>query len=319
MAPLLRSIVALTLLTFVSNARCLPQSSEPKLPLNEVDNSGATPLPPPSGALKHVVLGAGFQNYTCTTAGTYVQNVSPAGAFARLYDITAEVSKSKRDHITKATLKALEACLKKTKCSPSASNGYCDNCYRMGEAFARRQPAGEHFFEQVNGTQTPNFDMSGSGDYLSAKKVGSAKAPSSAYSGANRLGAVDWLYLVDNASGRSHGMSSVYRVETAGGVAPKTCSTAGSLVQVPCVQTCSSRENWYRANRYADSDTLTIRGLKDGGKKAVAAKKGRATRISGSELFPRHQEPRNIDLDLVAPMLFYDITYQEREQLVHCY
>jgi hypothetical protein len=198
----------------------------------QIDNSGASPLPEPSGTLKQVALGVGFQNYTCTAAGTYVQNVSPAGAFAHLYDITDSVKKSSGDDITRTAAKAFEACLKKIKCSPSPSNGYCEKCYRMGESALRRQSEGEHFFEQINGAQVPNFDMTAVGAYFSGKKGGSAKAPSNAYAGANGLGAVDWLYLIPNGSPRTHGVSSVYRIQTAGGVAPNSC-TPGTTLQVP--------------------------------------------------------------------------------------
>jgi hypothetical protein len=233
MSLLLKSLVAITLLAAVSDGRCLPRTSAPTLSFKEVDNSGASPLPEPTGTLKQVVLGVGFQLYKCAATGTYVQNVPQAGAYARLYDITGQVEKSNDDDITQAAAKAFEACVKQTRCtSPSSSNGYCEKCYRMGEAAARMQSAGLHYFEPVNGVQSPSFDMSAVGEYFSGKKAGGAKAPSSAYDGSNGLGAIDWLYLVDHDSGRTHGLTSVYRVQTAGGVAPKSC-TPGSSLQVP--------------------------------------------------------------------------------------
>lgn len=118
-----------------------------------------------------------------------------------------------------------------TQCTPSMANNYCDTCHNIAAAAYVLDDAGEHFFMPVLGTQTPNFNVAG--DFLSAKKSSSANAPAGAYAGENGLGAVAWLYLVDNGSGLTHGLSSVYRVETAGGVAPATCDKAGSTLQVP--------------------------------------------------------------------------------------
>jgi hypothetical protein len=43
---------------------------------------------------------------------------------------------------------------------------------------------------------------------------------------------VDWLFLQDDGRGVSKNLKAVYRVETAGGSAPATCSSAG-VVKVP--------------------------------------------------------------------------------------
>ena len=80
----------------------------------------------------------------------------------------------------------------------------------------------------------PNFNVWGHGDFFSGKKGGNAKAPSKAYKGSNGLGTVDWLYLVDNGCGRTtDGLKSIYRVETAGGVAPSSCDSSTPAMQVP--------------------------------------------------------------------------------------
>ncbi|EME46398.1 hypothetical protein DOTSEDRAFT_42920 [Dothistroma septosporum NZE10] len=241
MAPLLCCIIAAS--AALSTVQALPWggdwsrwtvslSTTPVLPLKQVDNTGATPLPEPTGTLQYIQLGLGFQNYSCSAASnTWIQTVPSAGAIAQLYDITALVSQMTTDSYTSNTLKSFQTCLTNTKCTPSVSNGYCDQCHIIAAAAFQLGSDGEHFFDQLNGAQTPNFAVAN--DFLSAKKVGAVQAPQEAYKGGNGLGAVAWLYLVDNGSGRTHGLESVYRVHTAGGVAPSSCSNPGSQLQVP--------------------------------------------------------------------------------------
>ncbi|KAK4504175.1 hypothetical protein PRZ48_005091 [Zasmidium cellare] len=238
MSPLLSSLLAIS--ATISTAYSLPSGwtsnnekrGTPTLPLSDVSNTGASPLPTPSTNPKYITLGLGFQNYTCSASGTYVQTVPSTGAVADLYDITTFLTPYTHDTITKTTLQAFEVCLSATHCTPSPQNSYCGACHTMAAAPYRLGQKGVHYFDQLNGAQTPNFDLYAGGDFLSAKKAGDVKAPVGAYDGENGLGAIDWLYLVDNGSGRSHGLKSVYRVETAGGVAPKTC-TPGAQLQVP--------------------------------------------------------------------------------------
>lgn len=61
---------------------------------------------------------------------------------------------------------------------------------------------------------------------LIAKKVADIKAPADANKGMEGTGAVDWLYL--NDKGGSVGVSEVYRIQTAGGMAPTTCQGQGT-------------------------------------------------------------------------------------------
>lgn len=249
MSPLLKSILAIS--ASISAVNCVPfgwsghiwhgidnRDGTPTLPLSDVDNTGASPLPTPSNDPKYITLGLGFQNYTCnataaTPTGSWIQTTTSAGAIADLYDISKAVNKWTHDTFSKNTLKSFEVCLKTTKCSPSPSNNYCGACHSIAAAPFRAGLEGIHFFNQLNGAQTPNFDLFAGGDFISAKKAGGVKAPGDAYDGENGLGAVDWLYLVDNGSGRTHGLKSLYRVETAGGVAPKTCTKVGGQLQVP--------------------------------------------------------------------------------------
>jgi hypothetical protein len=66
-----------------------------------------------------------------------------------------------------------------------------------------------------NAAGIPTFDLDKANRLLVAKKMKGIEAPPSAPAGPEGTGAVDWLYLVD--AGGSRGVSTVYRVLTAGG------------------------------------------------------------------------------------------------------
>lgn len=209
------------------------QHSTPTLPLCDVDNTGPSPLPKPPNSPKYITLGLGFQNYTCNATGSWIQTTPSAGAIASLYDISHAITQYTHDDFSRHTLESFQTCLEHTSCTPCPENNYCGKCHSIAAARFRRNQIGFHFFDQLNGAQTPNFNLFAGVDFLSVKKAGSIKAPSDAYDGENGLGAVDWLYLVDNGLGRTHGLKSVYRVETAGGVAPSSCGEEGSMLAVP--------------------------------------------------------------------------------------
>jgi hypothetical protein len=83
---------------------------------------------------------------------------------------------------------------------------------------------GHHYFD--NGG-VPTFDLSAAGLKAVVKKVGGVDAPSNADKGiVNNSGAVQWLRLDDNGKGLSVGVSSVFRVLTAGG-SSQACSVVG--------------------------------------------------------------------------------------------
>ena len=87
---------------------------------------------------------------------------------------------------------------------------------------------GRHFFDS---TGVPTFDL-GSVGFLRGKKSSYITAPANASKGPNDQGdgAVDWLALSD--AGGSTSFSEGYRVETAGGKAPASCSGLPAEVQV---------------------------------------------------------------------------------------
>jgi hypothetical protein len=89
---------------------------------------------------------------------------------------------------------------------------------------------GQHYFDN---TGTPNFDLFGPGNLKAhvVKKAG-VPVPPGADKGSLKTGAVQWLLLGDSDLGKSNGISYVYRVVTAGGVA-ESCDKAPGLASVP--------------------------------------------------------------------------------------
>lgn len=86
---------------------------------------------------------------------------------------------------------------------------------------------GHHVF---NIDSVPVFDLSAAGLRATVKKIDGKTAPKNADKGIIGTGAVAWLQLDDNGAGQSNGVSSVFRVVTAGGAA-QPCSAVGAGVQ----------------------------------------------------------------------------------------
>jgi len=204
---ILYSLLALSGL--ISTAYCLPpveRSTDVKtLNLNAVSPG----LPSPTSSPSIITLGVGTQNYTCnSTTSTYSSNV----ALADLYDITNVIKSNTKDSLCKLYLKNSQDC--------SAD----DNPLQLNLV-------AEHFFN----TAGPNFDFTKSErGWLQAKKGAGVPAPGHASNGVKPQanGAVDWLYLLDNGAGVSQNLQSVYRVQTAGGIPPKTCS-GDEQIEIP--------------------------------------------------------------------------------------
>ncbi len=84
---------------------------------------------------------------------------------------------------------------------------------------------GEHHFTAAG---VPTWDLF-NGGLLYGSSVGDIPAPSGANAGPQGFGAVDWKALASVAG--SVGLTEVYRVETAGGKAPVSCSGSGATIQ----------------------------------------------------------------------------------------
>ncbi|KAI0018716.1 hypothetical protein F4780DRAFT_781092 [Xylariomycetidae sp. FL0641] len=202
----------------------------------------ASPLPsPPSNmTLKHIALGHGIQNYTCTGAGA---EATSFGALATLYDITALYPGSGADALSDADFAGLPP--KALQTTPEPLNMQSPDDVGLGADLADPFPAsapltldgvsgelgvlGHHFFDGAN---VPTFDLSGVSDQtqrFAGAKQGTATAPADAYPGLDDEGAVAWLALGD--AGGSQNIGYVYRVYTAGG-SPAVCADAGDAPSV---------------------------------------------------------------------------------------
>ncbi|KAF2265141.1 hypothetical protein CC78DRAFT_532586 [Lojkania enalia] len=171
-----------------------------------------TPLPPPAAGLTlaHVAIGRGTQNYTCASADAKpVAN----GAMATLFNATCSTVRAPviLSDLTKYALK-----------------------YPVPTSeIATQMQSGHHEF---NVDKAPFFsldtDLHKYGT-VNAKLVANSTAPATASEGPNGLGSVPWLKLI----GKDGDYKEIYRLDTAGGVAPKTCEGMGSEFTIQYVAT----------------------------------------------------------------------------------
>lgn len=204
----------------------------------------ATDLPAPAEgtALKYLAIGHGLQNYTCASAGA---NATAVGALAVLYDATALFSSPVYANLSPATLweqaiplnlvnaaaagpvsAAAPATQDELAYQAVAANPFPNPPVALTVGGTEIAFLGVHYFDAAS---APTFDLSASTDklFFSGAKTGSVKAPADANKGLLATGAVDWLQLGDNGKGLSSGVTQVYRVVTAGGVA-EACSVSGA-------------------------------------------------------------------------------------------
>jgi hypothetical protein len=183
-----------------------------------------------------VLLGHGYQNYTCAENGTS----TATGALAVLYDVMPFHPGRERAVRSYQDWLALAKVCSYTKDAPLQLDG-ASTATRVAGAekaasvsapfFSSNRPlslggvrgdiraVGVHYFD---GGKVPVFDMGA--DLFKAKKIDSVAAPAAAAPGAKGEKPVAWLYLGDN--GGSRGVDFVYRVNTVGG-SGHTCNTAG--------------------------------------------------------------------------------------------
>lgn len=213
----------------------------PRLTLTNTDQE----LEGPTGnlTLKHIALGFGVQNYTCSGA-----DASPeaTGALAMLYDITdLYPGQTYRSLPSVAAFEALgvtamydnDLPLILDAAAPTGSQGVIHQGASTSNPFPEPGQAlvlggganssvshtlpflGHHFFDAGG---VPNFALSDLD--LIAAKLQDVPAPKAADKGAEGTGAVDWLGLgpKDGSSGARY----VYRVTTVGG-SPHGCSEEG--------------------------------------------------------------------------------------------
>ncbi|PPQ63120.1 hypothetical protein CVT24_005831 [Panaeolus cyanescens] len=176
------------------------------LPPNPANSTGLAPPPNPATA---VLLGVGYQNYTCSAQGKY----TAVGAVADLFDLSC-LSKNKKD-FAEVEDKAYNQWIstRQAKFNPK-------DCGGSAPPFV-----GYHFFQPTAaGGIAPVWDlrtyMRNPDAYVVGARVAGVPAPDG--NGKN----VDWLEL-KGVEGSLAG--PIYRTETRGGVAPAACSPGVSL------------------------------------------------------------------------------------------
>lgn len=176
-----------------------------------------TALPPPSAGLllKHVAIGRGTQNYTCDTTDSAAVPVS-IGAVATLFNASC-VAAVDPDHLQMLPKIFLQVSMADSEDTDSVPSGLT--------------MSGRHFFTNIT---TPFFDLDTSSQILGTAacyKNNSATADSDAPEDRQGELAVPWLKLLARP-GATGGLQEIYRVETAGGSAPATCSGMPSSFEV---------------------------------------------------------------------------------------
>ncbi|KAF8342200.1 uncharacterized protein EI90DRAFT_1313898 [Cantharellus anzutake] len=161
-------------------------------------------------APEYVMVGYGTQNYTCSSSGAY----SPAGAVAKLYDVSCMASTPKLETVPQLVYDFIET--NPTGRTPLA-----------GLDLSR--PSIHHYFVNNGaGGINPRFDLEPNGALVAfsvMKKVQDVPDPE------NSKGNVDWL-LLQNVNGTL--AKSIYRVSTYFGQPPKsTCTSGPADVTIP--------------------------------------------------------------------------------------
>ncbi|KAE9379061.1 malate dehydrogenase [Stipitochalara longipes BDJ] len=178
-----------------------------------------TPLPPvsPGLTLKHVAIGRGVQNYTCSPTNATAAPVS-IGAVATLYNASC-VASTYPDLLTALPNVALQFNLTSNDQATLAPSYLAIS--------------GHHYFAN---TTTPTFNLNTAAMDLgfapcSKNNTVAAPAGSPVGQGGQGHGSVAWLKLVtrDGATGN---LEEIYRVNTAGGNPPATCDGMPATFEV---------------------------------------------------------------------------------------
>ncbi|CAI9636412.1 unnamed protein product [Alternaria burnsii] len=168
-----------------------------------------TPLAAPAQGttLRHIAIGRGTQNYTCASSSS--SDVPKAvGAVATLFNATCDAARLNVNTLAQVTTLALDYAI-------------------PNSAEAEQRISGHHQFTAAG---VPLFMLeTDKANYgrVECKVDSKSAAPQAAAKGTNGLGSVPWLKL--NATVTSEGAdpwayNEVYRIHTAGGMAPKDCS-----------------------------------------------------------------------------------------------
>lgn len=186
-------------------------------------------MPSPDAPIKHIVVGHGVQNYTCSAAGAAGTSV---GALAVLHDITTLYPGSGPSALSSDSWNGLTSTVLRTTSMPidtsNPSSPFPAAASLTVSGIKTPLPfIGHHYFDIAG---VPTFSLNNDAELLKAQKVLGIPAPSTADKGLSDEGAVDWLYLSDK--GGSIGLTKVYRVMTSGGAAA-VCGAVGETQSVP--------------------------------------------------------------------------------------
>jgi hypothetical protein len=168
------------------------------------------PLPAvsPGLSLGHVAIGRGTQNYTCATNDA-TSAPKLQGANATLYNVTCYAVRAPSVLASIPAIALTQAIDLKQEVQKYTVSGHHEFT-----------AAGVPLFLLATGTT--NYG------YVQAKSVANSTAPADSAKGTNGLGSVPWLKL----KAVEGNYQEIYRLGTAGGVAPKTCEGQPSFFVV---------------------------------------------------------------------------------------
>jgi len=177
--------------------------------------AGQTVLTAPTDPTSFVLLGVGYQNYTCSAAGTYTS----AGAIADLFDLSCLAK------ITPIFNCIQDAAFDAWKDAPPS--------FKIGPSTMGYPLMGNHFFQpSPSGTGiSPVWDFrAGAAEgnpnaFVLAAKVGDLPSPDSTSD-------VDWLQLKSVSGSLA---TQIYRTNTRGGVPPATCTPGSPAISLKYV------------------------------------------------------------------------------------
>ncbi|KAM3066507.1 hypothetical protein ACMFMG_012005 [Clarireedia jacksonii] len=202
-----RVIGAVSFLMLSIAGTALEALSASRIPiLPEIGGPTTLPNPPSTMTIQYIAIGHGLQNYSCVAVNSVPIQI---GASATLFDVTA-LAFSNQDELNIIPPIAVYLPLQEIYFSTLTSRIF--------------PVLGYHYF---TGDGTPFFDLNSVGRSFYGKRTDDLKAPAYANKGPADTGAVDWLQLQDK--GGSIGIAEVYRVVTAGGAAPSTCTAKGTV------------------------------------------------------------------------------------------
>jgi hypothetical protein len=178
-----------------------------------------TPLPVPGAGytLRHVAIGRGVQNYTCSSAAA-TEKPTAIGAIATLFNGTCTAVRAP-SVLADVTTMALDYAIPTSEIAQQLLSGHHEFTKDGAPLFLLDTELHKYGFVQ-------------------AAKNASSNAPDTASKGTNLLGSVPWLKL----TGTAGQYKEVYRLNTAGGVAPKTCEGIYGPISVPY-----AAEYWFYA------------------------------------------------------------------------